>query len=1508
MKNCSWGWVLCLACAMGYGCESDSVGSTHNSIRDICGNALVETGELCDDGNQADGDGCSADCKVIEKGYECPAKGGACKPDGTPIVVDEPVCGDGSIAEGEQCDDGNDVGGDGCSAECQIETGYECAVAGQSCEKTPVSGESCGNGQIDDNEDCDDGNTQDGDGCSSTCSIENGWECESQDCHTVCGDGVIVGPEVCDDWNALDGDGCSADCMTIEDGYTCITQDSSSYCVTEGCGNGVEEDGEQCDDGETSGQPDAKSYGWDKDINKPYCFMCKRADFCGDGKVSEKEQCDEGALDDEGNPTLLDSETQLPIGGDGTYGHCKPDCTWADRCGDGIVQEGETCDKGDNNDGSYGGCTSDCQLAPYCGDGIVQENEVCDDGLANNTGMYNHCKADCSGIAGYCGDGEKNGQELCDEGSNNGTVSYAGCTSECKFTAICGDGTVDEANGESCDEGMLDDNGRPTLVNASGTPIGGYGNYGGCTAGCAKAEYCGDGIKNGKEKCDDGNTDANDGCEANCMAITPKWQCKEDASGKSICSVIPCGNGTIDAGEQCDDGMNPAECLNCKVRSGFMCLTGSPACPACSATTTTACCSTTQYCRPISDLYGDGVLNPDFEKCDDGNTKDGDGCTQGKIDPGYICPTPGERCVAKACGDGIKAYGEECDDGNNADADGCSARCKREIGYRCDTPGSPCVAGTCGDGIVQYGEECDSAGGIGCDSHCKLVNGYECLADGGACQEVTCGDGNAVPSPGYVSSKECDDNNTKGGDGCSSACKIETGYHCDIVGTLSNCVEGRCNNGIRDAGEECDDGNALPNDGCSPSCKREIMFDEYVDDEGNVSYSPKCGDGITLWMIKDEHGKPVEECDDGNLISGDGCSSQCKIEPGFTCTDFAAEASAATIDLDITYYDFRSPNQSGKSGDGYLTQAFINQMIARDANCSNKVAGKSHNYCTISSSSSCVGRGYPDMECAFGGGSCTGMVETHLDADSKPVLKSPAAASSCTYNNVACGGSFYHWYRYTPNINRMIPSKLTMQRDATDLDKYSFASTSWYPLKEQGYYSSEPSGSGTNLAGNFTSELHTFFQYKGGEKLDFRGDDDVWAFINKTLFVDLGGMQSGVSKSGTLSNGTCNFINKDGVTVTVGCDSRYDIFENGVYELHFFQAERCSSGSQYTLTLDGFLKTGVSTCQSKCGDGIVAGDEQCDEVSENCENCKLKGCGDGNADPGEECDSAITTYPADKHCLNTCKWSSCGDGVVDPIMGEECEPSLDPECTPLCKLPACGDGIVNGSEECDDGTNDGSYNGCNADCTLAPACGDGVVQSEHEACDDGINNSNDAYNGCRLDCTKGPHCGDGEVNGLEECDDGTNDGAYGGCNANCTLAPYCGDGIKDEAFGEACDNGGANMDDVYKGCSLACTLNGYCGDGIVNGPEACDDGINDGSYNGCAANCLTKGPYCGDGKVNGSETCDDGVNNGAYGGCNADCSRAAYCGDGIVNGSEPCDPEDPATKASCSKTCTIIIN
>lgn len=100
------------------------------------------------------------------------------------------VCGDGTIGTGEQCDDGNVIGDDGCSATCLDET-----VASI-----------CGNFILEPPEACDDGNVANNDGCSATCQFELPIPVLG------CGNAIREIGEQCDDGNLHNLDGCSASC------------------------------------------------------------------------------------------------------------------------------------------------------------------------------------------------------------------------------------------------------------------------------------------------------------------------------------------------------------------------------------------------------------------------------------------------------------------------------------------------------------------------------------------------------------------------------------------------------------------------------------------------------------------------------------------------------------------------------------------------------------------------------------------------------------------------------------------------------------------------------------------------------------------------------------------------------------------------------------------------------------------------------------------------------------------------------------------------------------------------------------------------------------------------------------------------------------------------------------------------------------------------------------------------------------------------------------------------
>jgi cysteine-rich repeat protein len=108
----------------------------------FCGDGVqqAERGELCDDGDDEEGDACDSNCTL-------------------------PICGNGITDPDERCDDGNFFGDDGCDPNC-TESG-------------------CGNGFVNADEECDDGNAIEGDACDSNCTVPG------------CGNGILDPGELC---------------------------------------------------------------------------------------------------------------------------------------------------------------------------------------------------------------------------------------------------------------------------------------------------------------------------------------------------------------------------------------------------------------------------------------------------------------------------------------------------------------------------------------------------------------------------------------------------------------------------------------------------------------------------------------------------------------------------------------------------------------------------------------------------------------------------------------------------------------------------------------------------------------------------------------------------------------------------------------------------------------------------------------------------------------------------------------------------------------------------------------------------------------------------------------------------------------------------------------------------------------------------------------------------------------------------------------------------------------
>ena len=184
MKLNSLTWLGIAGCFTGFTALVGACGSGENVSpsgggTSICGNALVESGEDCDDGNSNDGDACSNACKT---GGNTSGGGSATTSTATGMMN---TCGNGKLDPGEVCDDGNDVDNDLCKNNC-----------------TSNAPTTCGNGVVDDGEQCDDGNKVADDNCTNLCT------------NPVCGDGIIQMGEDCDDGknNGEFGSKCPTDC------------------------------------------------------------------------------------------------------------------------------------------------------------------------------------------------------------------------------------------------------------------------------------------------------------------------------------------------------------------------------------------------------------------------------------------------------------------------------------------------------------------------------------------------------------------------------------------------------------------------------------------------------------------------------------------------------------------------------------------------------------------------------------------------------------------------------------------------------------------------------------------------------------------------------------------------------------------------------------------------------------------------------------------------------------------------------------------------------------------------------------------------------------------------------------------------------------------------------------------------------------------------------------------------------------------------------------------------
>ncbi|MFH1670630.1 MAG: DUF4215 domain-containing protein, partial [Patescibacteria group bacterium] len=700
-----------------------------------------------------------------------------------------PVCGDGWVEGGEQCERNDDcwqwgselMCNDSCMCEPHCGNGVIDYDLGESCEQDSdctyaahycslqycqCEGTPCPDGSIQGNEECDDGNYGIGDGCDY-CMAEPGWDCNPRNwpqCTPVCGDWMIVGTEQCDDGNLNSGDGCSSSCQTeaarsvcgnyiIEQGEGC---DDGNKISGDGCsGNCTTENGWQCrrvcsqasldvvvadETVVTAKRPTLLAQLFDAVQSFFSSFQKDSTDdvsveiatvavVCGDGIRAAGEECDWGIETGQwtcGNNTMY-CDLPPPIG-NGTC-QCLPVPV---ECGNYILEEGEECEL---NYSCYGGGTCNyntCLCEVVCGDGSVGNGEECDD---RNTNSNDGCSSEC--LNEFCGDSVVQLRETCDPGSV--------CTEHDVWSSIsCSDDSDCRSIGATC--GYTPQRGKVCYWVTKYSSIS-CRNSAGCPAGF-------------------------DGCR-----IDIRSDCNE------VCRWRPsqCGNGVLEDGEDCEDS---SHCRANQYCSNCVCYDPGPQ----------------PYC-------GDGSLDIGNEECEYDHQ-----CSAGEICNNQCqCESTGsQQCYSDCspiCGDGLVVGDEECDDGNTRNGDGCSSTCRIERGCNitdecrsnadclpnetCNLISCTCEVQQplCGNGIPETGEDCDDGNTSNTDS---CTN---------SCYDADCGDGYK-----WTGHEECDDSNTSNSDACTNSCD-----------------NAECGDGYKWIGhEECDDGNTTSSDGCSALCKNEV--------------------------------------------------------------------------------------------------------------------------------------------------------------------------------------------------------------------------------------------------------------------------------------------------------------------------------------------------------------------------------------------------------------------------------------------------------------------------------------------------------------------------------------------------------------------------------------------------------------------------------------------------------------------------------------------------------------
>lgn len=733
---------------------------------------------------------------------------------------------------------------------------------------------------------------------------------------------------------------------------------------------------------------------------------------------------------------------------------------------------------------------------------------------------------------------------------------------------------------------------------------------------------------------------------------------------------------------------------------------------------------------------------------------------------------------------------------------GCTAdtQCKTTIGEIC-----------CVSDIVAGAKSCRLP--QNCQKRCVTVD--DCPNDAPFCQEAckqripTCDNGvcTSLYAGSCATCSWCGDGYTdrNGSDDSPGTVGIDD----DSDGITDNASE-ILSPGTDD--EECDDGCILPND--PPGCDNGPPYND-TNACSNTCRAQVCGDGVAH--------AGMEECDDGNLLVGDGCDAACKTEIicGVARLDVAfvidtsgsmqwedrLPAAKAAVTKFIEYMDFPKDKAAIISfGDtGNIRQA----LTSNEADLKNAVNG------LTAAGGTNIQHGLELARQELASVNSTAQMKiTILLSDGGP-NRTTAASNSCIFPPPPadhCG--------VVAEANSLKNSPLNTSLFAIGLGvddnaKLLLAEVSSNPDSAYLYFAPTVDDL-TNIYESISDKICVCGQ-------------------TQTCQTDSHCASGFVCQSNMCVLPGTNPCNDDNDADYDSCTNRCFLPECGDGTTSLTAGEQCddggiciggtAAGALCTIVNAATVCTGGGTCVPQSNDG-------CTGTVDPNNKCRIEPlCGNKKKETLEKCDDGGLCEGGTAHGMPCTKnWANpnvdCegpgGNGVCTTKSLDGCDASCQKEKTPgeVCRIggePCFVDADCNSSPTvyCGDcgGGCDTTYRGqCSAGaCTIrkcpfadkcpSPACCNRKVD-QYEQCDDGkrCDNLSGAKSGelCKVDA---------------DCAGGSCFGFNGdGCSNSCTSTALCGNGVRDMATGEGCDDG--------KRCTNngnPCTADSDCTPGVCRG-------------------------------------------------------------------------------------------